>query len=166
MYENDDFNPVYNSVNNEPENETIKTFNSDDYRKLLEESKKKDRGYNIIYRYIENEDGILERKKLEVYTTSGVGSRIRDAETGEYYPYLMGTYDEYLFYSVILATGELKSENSSNVLFFQSPYHYMDFMNRELNEEEIKKWEQRRDNRLEFLKMQKEKYVSKSIVVK
>lgn len=166
MYENDDFNPVYNSVNNEPENETIKTFNSDDYRKLLEESKKKDRGYNIIYRYIENEDGILERKKLEVYTTSGVGSRIRDAETGEYYPYLMGTYDEYLFYSVILATGELKSENSSNVLFFQSPHHYMDFMNRELNEEEIKKWEQRRDNRLEFLKMQKEKYVSKSIVVK
>lgn len=166
MYENDDFNPVYNSVNNEPENETIKTFNSDDYRKLLEESKKKDRGYNIIYRYIENEDGILERKKLEVYTTSGVGSRIRNAETGEYYPYLMGTYDEYLFYSVILATGELKSENSSNVLFFQSPHHYMYFMNRKLNEEEIKKWEQRRDNRLEFLKMQKEKYVSKSIVVK
>jgi hypothetical protein len=166
MYENDDFNPAYDVINNDIENETIKTLNTTDYRIMLEETKKKDKGYNIIYRYIPNEDGDLEKKKLEIYTTSCVGSRIRDAETGEYYPYLMGSKDEYLFYGVILATGELKSVNGSNVIFYQSPYHYMNHLNKQLSDNEIKNWEKRRDERLNYLKLLQENKVSKSIIVK
>ena len=88
---------------------------------------------------------------MEVYTTSGVGSYIRDAETGEFYPHLMGSKDEHLYYSIILATGELNSKNGSNVLFYQSPYHYKAHFQRSddwITKEHLEKWENLREQRL------------------
>jgi hypothetical protein len=54
-------------------------------RKLVEEAKKMDRGYNVIYRSLPNKKGQLVRTPIGIYTSGGTDSQIRDAETGAYY---------------------------------------------------------------------------------
>ena len=68
--------------------------------KMFEKTKLMDRGYNIIYRKNQRKDGAIYNKKIEIYTSSGIGNRIRDAQTGEYYPNLVGSLDENLFFKV------------------------------------------------------------------
>ena len=102
---------------------------------------------------------------MEVYTTSGYGCHIRDAETGHYYSHSVGTADEDLYFSVILATGECKSRNGSSTLFYLSPQHYMRHLNCELEEDVIARWEAKRDATLKRKSMVKQPNVA-SIVVK
>ena len=104
MYQEDYFNPT------DP-NEY------DDVDKLLDKSKRMDKGYNVIYRQVQKKDGNLKKQKIDIYTTSGVGNRIRDAETGQYFSNYVGSKDEDLFFKVVLATGECRSANGSNTLF-------------------------------------------------
>lgn len=65
-----------------------------------------------------------ERTKFNVYTTSTTPNRlIRSAITGEAFgDYRVGSYDEDLFFSVNLATGE--TGRDTNVLFFETPKEY------------------------------------------
>jgi hypothetical protein len=115
---------------------------------LLEDIKKKDRGYNVIYRMVERPDGVIKKKKIEIYTTGDMGNRIRDAETGEYYKNLVGTKDEDLFFKVALATGECKSSNSSNSLFYLSPKHYTNHLHCSVSDELVENWDLKRNIRL------------------
>jgi len=145
MYQDDYFNlDDHNDYDNEP-----------DVKNMLEKEKMRDRGYNVIYRMVQRPNGKTYNKKIKIYTTSGIGSHIRDVETGEYSSYLVGSKDENLFFKIILATGQCNSANSSSTLFFTSPQHYANYLHCEVDPGVVHKWEMKRDARLAELKRQK-----------
>jgi hypothetical protein len=123
-----------------------------DVKKMLEKEKTKDRGYNTIYRKTQRPDGRTYNKKIKIYTSSGIGSHIRDVETGEYSSYIVGSKDENLFFKIILATGQCKSANNSSTLFFISPQHYASYLQCEIDPETVRNWEVKRDARLAELR--------------
>jgi hypothetical protein len=139
------------------------SVSSNELKKATESLKKSDKGYNVLWRMIPK-NGKLKRTKVEVYTSSGYGCHIRDAETGHYYEHIVGTADEDLYFTVILATGECKSDNDSSTLFYLSPQHYMKHLNCELNPDIIARWEDKRDARLNTRPVSKPSF--SSIVVK
>lgn len=142
------------------------SFNSEDNKRQLEKLKQDDRGYNKIFRNV-NKNEVIKKIKIELYTSSDFGHHIRDAITGDYYPYLVGTKDEYLFFKVGLSTGECKSRNGSNSLFYLSPEKYVEHMNisTPLNNDLILKWKQRRDYRMSEKNIVSKKQLS-SVVIK
>lgn len=144
MYQEDFYNPV---DPNEYDDAQL-----DD---MFEKAKRMDKGYNVIYRKAPRKDGKLKNKKIEIYTSSGTGTRIRDAETGEYFPNIVGSKDEDLFFKVALSTGECTSANGSNTLFFVSPQHYATHMRCDVDPVIAYQWQIKRDERLSELKIQK-----------
>ena len=157
MYYNDNCDPAN-------ENNFDKNSHDDEFDIMLEKTKKMDKGYNqITIKYL-NYQNKKKNKKIDVYTSSGYGNFVRDAETGTYYKNKVGTLDEDLFFKVSFATGELKSYNDSNTLFYISPYNFMKHLMCEVSQDTIKKWETRRDARLKQLNTAKSRH-SESIVV-
>ena len=109
-----------------------------------------DVGYNKLYRHVHREsDDKLIKKKIEFYTSGVVGSNIRDAESGEYYKFLVGSKDEDMFFKVSFATGECKSKNKSHTLFYSSPSQYSSHMYADVTDTIITNWENKRDKFLE-----------------
>jgi hypothetical protein len=141
------------------------SVNSNKNKDELEKIKQMDKGYNKIWRMIPK-NGKLKRTKIEVYTTSGIGHHIRDAETGDYYPYMVGSLDEHLFFSVILATGECNSANGSSTLFYLSPEKYMKHLNETLDNSIIAKWNERKNNRINQNKLEKQPDIASYFEVK
>ena len=139
MYQEDYFNPA---DPNEYDNQ------EDAVAKALRE----DRGLNTLTRKVQMDSGKIKNKRIRVFTSSGVGTRIRDAETGEYYPNKVGSKDEDLFFKVAIATGECNSANGSNTLFYCSPQHYENHLYSTVDPERIALWEDKRDARLKELK--------------
>jgi len=119
-----------------------------DVNKMFEKTKRMDKGYNVIYREAFKKDGRSYNKKIEVYTSGISGNRIRDAETGEYLNYIVGSCDEDLFFKVLLATGECTSANGSNTLFYTSPQHYGNHLQCKIDDQTISNWEEKRNVRL------------------
>ena len=115
---------------------------------LYEQSKKMDKGYNVI-----RKSNRKRTKDFAVYSSNGTGNQIRDAETGEYYHNLVGSKDEDLFFKVSLSTGKCKSSNGSNTLFYLSPQHYSIHFKTELTDNLILFWETKRNNRMAEMKM-------------
>jgi hypothetical protein len=153
MYQEDYYNPA---DPNDYEN---------DIDKLFDKSKRMDKGYNVIYRKVQKKDGRLKNQKVEIYTSNGVGNHIRDAETGQYLQNIVGSKDEDLFFKVILATGDCKSTNGSNTLFYISPQHYMNHLHCELSPEIVSAWEEKHNARLEESRSVKRNNMG-SVVVK
>ena len=144
MY-NDDYytSAEYNEIDNEVN------------KKALNDVIKQDRGLNVITRKVFSaKKGRFVNKQINVYTSSDAGCRIRDAETGEYYPNRVGSKDEDLFYKVILATGECKSANGSSTLFYCSPQHYMNHLHTETSQDSIEIWNAKRDARLKEMSIE------------
>jgi hypothetical protein len=112
--------------------------------KELEDLKSLDKGYCKIYRMVENRNGKLKRTPIEFYTSGHNGSNIRDAITGQYMPEIVGTAGEDAYYKVGLSTGECKSKNMSNTLFFTSPQEYATHFHIDLNEIVYKMWDEKR----------------------
>ena len=137
--EYDRFSPAYND-----DTDIITSGKKDE----LQELKNIDGGYNKILRMIPRADGRLKRTKIELYTSNGIGTNIRDAETGHYYNNKVGSFDEELFFKVNLATGECQSRNGLSKLFYRSPQHYMSHMKCNLDEKTIYDWEKRYNNRV------------------
>ena len=146
MYEDDYFNPT------QPND-----YEGDEYKANV--YGKRDVGSNTVTRKIYLENNKTKNIRIQVFTSSGPGSHIRDAETGSYYPNKVGSKDEDLFYKVMISTGECKSSNGSNTLFYCSPQHYqnhlLNYSDAELDNESIVLWEKKRDARLKELKKQK-----------
>jgi hypothetical protein len=130
-----------------PTDNTEFSVASDELKRLTTNIKKDDIGYNVIWRMVEKNEQ-LKKTKIQVYTSNGYGRRIRDAETGDYYAHIVGSPDEDLYFTVILATGECKSKNNSSTLFYLSPQHYIKHMNQGLDPIVIQKWQEKRDARL------------------
>jgi len=154
------------------DNDLYDDYNSCDDRsiknkeKMLMQMKNDDRGYCKFSRLIRvNKKKIYKKINYEVYSSGDPGSNIRDAETGEYYPYKVGSYDEDLFYSVILATGECNSKNGSSILFYKSPQHYMKHQKVELSLDKIRLWEMKNYKQQEKNNNNKKKTFTKSIIV-
>jgi hypothetical protein len=99
-----------------------------------------DKGYNAVYRTTVRADGRPKQTKIALYTSGGIGTQIRDAETGHFYNRLVGSRHEDGFFKVALATGECRSKNASNVLFFASPSHYFSHMKMPVDVNIEKKW--------------------------
>lgn len=123
---------------------------------LINEVRKLDRGYNVIMRKKTKYDGSKKQNKIEIYTSNGIGTNIRDAETGEYYNCKVGSLDEDLFFKVSLNTGECKSSNGSSTLFYLSPKHYMSHMLCDLDKNYITKYELKRLARLKVIEKNRE----------
>jgi hypothetical protein len=107
----------------------------------LDDIKKMDRGYNKINRKIVRADGRLKNSKIDLYASGITGSQIRDAVSGSYFNNIVGTADEDLFFKVVLSSGECKSKNNSNTLFYLSPQQCMSHLNILISTEDISKWE-------------------------
>ena len=99
-----------------------------------------DKGYNAVYRQTVRADGRTKQTKIALYTSGGTGTQIRDAETGHFYNRLVGSKHEDGFFKVALATGECRSKNASNALFFASPSHYFSHMKMPVDVNIVKKW--------------------------
>jgi len=122
---------------------------------MLKEAYSSDNGYNVIWRSVSTPTG-TKKCKIVCYTSSGIGNKIRDAETGEYYNELVGSCDEYLFFKVCLATGECTSKNNSSTLFYRSPLQYMSHMHCKLSEHDIVVWESNYRTIVKKIKINKE----------
>jgi hypothetical protein len=135
-------NPNEDKLNLDPED----TKNAN----LLDDSKSYDRGFTKIYRSYVTDSGRIKRAKIDLYASGGVGSQIRDAETGEYYSYKAGSLDEELFFKISIATGECKNKLGSHTFFYSSPEQYMAHLlvdDDDISEEIIDKWRERKNNR-------------------
>jgi len=141
MYEEDYFNPA------DPND-----YDNDLKEDLIAKSLREDRGLNTLIRKVTLDSGKIKNKRIRVFTSSGSGTRIRDAETGEFYPNKVGSSDEDLFFKVAIATGECTSANGSNTLFYCSPQHYANHLHTNVDPERIVTWEAKRDTRLKELK--------------
>lgn len=103
-------------------------------RKMMDDLKKMDAGYNKITRMI---DGA--KKTFELYgTNSTPGSNIRGALTGSYYrDFRVGSRDEDIFYKVAIATCECKNDT---LFFFDNPEQYERAMHTTVSQPEKEAW--------------------------
>jgi hypothetical protein len=110
------------------------TSNQKKQRKMMEDLKKMDKGYNKITRMI---DG--KKKSIDVYSTStNPGAQIRGAIGGSYYQgFRVGTRDEDIFFKVMLATGEC---SDSSTLFFDNPEQYERHLYAVVSPDDKEKW--------------------------
>lgn len=145
MYDDEFYNPV------DPND-----YDDEQLEMMYENVKRKDRGYNVIYRRVKRKDNTFRNKKIEIYTSGGAGTFIRDAETGEFSRNKVGSKDEDLYFKVILATGECTSSNGSSTLFFQSPQHYCTHMKCDVDPILANNWEKKRDRRLSELNVKRQ----------
>jgi hypothetical protein len=127
-YEPEDNNLYPHDYEPEPslysESITVATELRDAYnrgqKKLLKMNQELDPGH-FKFKRIVYKNNVKYRIQIEGFRTPSVyGAMIRDAVTGTRYPdYLVGSSSEDLFFSMKLATGEVKGE--SPVLFYSSP---------------------------------------------
>lgn len=91
-------------------------------RKLMEDMKLADKGYQCVKRKVMRGE-VCKTAKIEYYTTNYTpGIKIRDAITGMRYKHLVGSRDEDLFFKVRLSNGETGSDPP--LLFYESPESY------------------------------------------
>jgi hypothetical protein len=146
------------------ENENSQLINDDSSE--LTKFKQTDPNYHIIYRMAPFErNGIVtyKNKRIGVYTSGDTGSKIRDAETGEYYNYTVGSKYEKMFFSVRLSTGECNGKYKLPTLFFLSPQHYESYLHNKVSEEVVYKWNL---ENFEIVNEMKQKKTSNNVLVR
>jgi hypothetical protein len=110
---------------------------------------------------MENSTGKTSKMSERYYSSDVMGAPILDAVTGAKYPWNVGEVEENRLFKVIDTANEVgwKSKQYgcriSHKLYYQTPYEYMKHRNIELNEEFIKNWYDK----------QNEKYPGKFIYV-
>lgn len=108
--------------------------------KELSNVKTLDKGYGFVYRSKLGVNGKFKNVKIDCYASGDTGSYIRNAETGNYYKYKVGSKDEDLFFKVALSNGELNTKSGSNILFYDSPEQYESHLVDELGQQEKDLW--------------------------
>lgn len=117
----------------------------------LESLKNIDKGHNRIYRYITKSDGSLKRSKIDLYTSGGCNTHIRDAESGKYYSDLVGSANEDLYFKTTLSTGEC-NKHGYNTLFYLSPEHCAAHLKTDISQYDVAGWLEKKQSRLSKLK--------------
>jgi hypothetical protein len=90
-----------------------------------------------------------KKVELGVYGSGCHESPIRNAESGEYYKYKVGTMDEDLFFKTMMATGELSS--GPLTLFYDTPEQCERHQGILLDNFTKRRWESKRQSRLDVL---------------
>ena len=136
-----DYNPAFDKYENNSNQKIIKQIKplNKDYHNI-----------KITYFDKNNKKKIVE---VGVYSCGISGSLIKNAETGDFYKYKVGSYDEDLFFKVVNSTGELSS--GPITLFYNSPEHYENHQYVFVSDETKKSWEIKKNARLDFLKNKK-----------
>jgi hypothetical protein len=129
--------------------------NPDLHKLAVKQIKSMDRGCAHLTRFVKKSDGSKRGKEITVYTSGSVGSNIRDAETGEYYKYFVGSADEDLFFKINISSGHCHSSNGSNTLFYVSPQQYMNHLHAFIDPKLVSSWETKRANRMKLSKDEK-----------
>ena len=138
----------------EPENDNLSTSDNNELTKF----KQTDKNFHLIYRLAPFERKGLttyKQKRIGVYTSGEIGTRIRNAETGEYYNYKVGSKYEDLFFSVRLSTGECNGKYILPTLFFSSPKHYESYLHNTVSDEIVDSWNYKRDKLIKEMKEKK-----------
>jgi hypothetical protein len=117
----------------------------------IDSIKKRDNGYSRVIRSVIRSDGQTRRKTIDIYASGHVGSKIRDAETGQRYSHNVGSLDEELYFKIAFATGECKNLHNSNTLFYLSPQQCIDHLNIDIDQETIGTWQEKKNNRLKII---------------
>ena len=87
-------------------------------------------------------------KKTNVYHSDVQGAAIKDAITGEIYPWKVGSYDEQRFFKVKdnSLINKYDSEfQEGHTMFFKNPEEYMNFNKIQLDDEIIETWKKRQE---------------------
>lgn len=128
----------YNSKYGRDDDDSTVSSNRKKHRKMMEDLKKADKGYNKISRIINN-----KKQSIEVYATSNTpGTMIRDAVTGSRFKeFRVGSLNEYQFFKVRMATGQMNGYSST--LFFDSPEQYERHMKTEVSPDLKDDWSKR-----------------------
>ena len=106
------------------------------------------RGYHKLMRNI-LVNNRTKKIELGVYGSGSQESPIRNAETGEYYKYKVGTMDEDLFFKNMVSIGEIPS--GPLTLFYDSPEQYERHQGITLDNLIKKRWENKRQFRLNVI---------------
>ena len=127
MYQDDYLNECMNDDFDEPKSK----------KEIFEDMKKADKGY---YSWTRSVPGSRKSHKIEAYSSGDVGSRIRDAVTGDRYRnYLVGSKNEDLFFKVRMCTGEFGGREAPT-LFYSSPEEYERHTRSVVSEETKNQW--------------------------
>jgi hypothetical protein len=129
-----DFNDEYNNMTNAQNKE-------------LNKIKSLDKDYAFVYRYKYNLNGKKVLTKIDLYTSGDVGSHIRNAATGEYYKYKVGSFEEVKLFKIKISTGEIKTRSGNSILFFDSPEQYESHLLAEISDEIKEKWRMNSDKK-------------------
>lgn len=128
MYYEDSFHP---NEDNDITNQQKKEINN---------IKSIDSGFGYVYRNKILPSGKIKKTRVDCYTSGDAGTNIRNAETGNYYKYKVGSKEEELFFKISLSTGELKTRNSTNLLFYDSPEHFEKHLMSDIEQEIKDRW--------------------------
>jgi hypothetical protein len=113
------YEEYYNSTDNEIYNETNRKTVADEFKKL---DKQYQKYVKLVYKTWR--DGKYYKKPvIECYGSGQIGSLIRNAVTGQYYPYRVGNTEEDTFFKVIDAVGR-DGRKEPLILYYDSPEQY------------------------------------------
>jgi hypothetical protein len=121
-------------------NETANDYDRDQQNREINNLKSIDSGYGYLYRYKANSAGIKKRLKVDCYTSGDIGSHIRNAETGEYTKYKVGSKDEDNYFKIKICTGDLKTRNGNTTLFYDSTEQFESHLLEELDQDVKESW--------------------------
>jgi len=140
MYDEDKFHPTQE--------------NDYDKNKEINNIKSYDSGYGFVYLQKVLPNGKIKNVKVDCYASSDAGTYIRNAETGNFYKYKVGSKEENLFFKIAMSNGELKTKNGLNILFYDSPEQFENHLMKELSQDIKTCWLEKRS---EFTSSQKSK---------
>ena len=136
-HQDQDADSLYGPSSSDSQSITKKT------RKEIEELKAADIGWRKIRISVKNKHNVNGRnlkKDIEYYSTGyNPGTFIRCPISGHRTTFRVGTKDENMFYSVVMATG-YNGQKTPDHLYYSSPDEYEKHWNITLNTEEKQRW--------------------------
>jgi hypothetical protein len=121
-------------------------------RDTLKKIQSLNRGYHKFEKKTVDYNGNIKNVEMGMYGSGSPGSQIRNAETGEYYKYKVGTMDEDLFFKTMLSSGQCNL-----TLFYDSPAQYERHQYVTLDDLIKTRWENKRQFRLNVINQLKVK---------
>jgi hypothetical protein len=121
-------------------------------RDTLKKIQSLNRGYHKLEKKTVDYNGNFKNVEIGMFGSGGPGSQIRNAETGEYYKYKVGTMDEDLFFKTMISTGP-----GNLTLFYDSPTQYETHQYVNLDDLIKTRWENKRQFRLNVINQLKVK---------
>ena len=146
-----EYDDRYNPANLNDYDDNNKSQNQKQ-RDTLKKIQSLNRGYHKFEKKTVDYNGNIKNVEMGMYGSGSPGSQIRNAETGEYYKYKVGTMDEDLFFKTMLSAGQ-----GNLTLFYDSPSQYERHQYVTLDDLIKTRWENKRQFRLNVINQLKVK---------